>query len=840
VSQARRVDSLCDEFEEAWKAGRRPRIEEQLAEVGEPECFELLRELVRLELHYRRAAGEDPQTEQYRERFPALARAGTLESGGVLPESQQGKAEKARSEDVLEAVSETQAKPTLDKQPGQEAKDSPNGEPGAGLRYRPLCFHARGGIGEVHVGEDTELQRKVALKRIQAERADDVLSRERFLREAHITARLEHPGIVPVHGLVHDDDGQTWYAMRFIEGHSLKAAIERFHAADQYSGRRPGERNLALRQLLGHFIAVCNTMAYAHNRGIIHRDLKPANIMLGKYGETLVVDWGLAKAVGRSESDRWSGEETVLPAAVGDAPGTLAGQICGTPAYMSPEQADGDPEIGRASDIFSLGATLFHLLTGKAPYHGTNALRKARRLEHSRPRQLNRHVPAALEAICLKAMAAAPQERYGTAFELASELERWLADEPVRARRESALARVRRLLRRHRTVATALTTLILAGLLMGGANWIWMTQQQADELSRRARESSARAAQEHDQRIKEAEAELKLASEIRKEARLAAEDSQSKWKAALEAATRAERLVSRDGADARLRDQASALLKQIETEARNHQLLALLDDARLIHASSSNEDAVDFAQTSQLYERAFKSCNVDIKTLDPDAAAEQLSDPSIKAAVVAGLDDWAERSIDRDLRPRLLAILDKLDSQPESFRQRWRRARGNRDLLTRLAKSPEAASLSPGDQAWLGRSLSEAGATAEAVELLHKAYTSHPEEFWICFELARALYLDETPSSDAARLDGVIRYYNAALAARPRCSVVYNNLGVALIEKKDHLGAIAALRRAISLNPTYGRVYNNLGIALDARGDEKGAIAAYDKAAALMAGPKYP
>ena len=158
-------------------------------------------------------------------------------------------------------------------------------------------FHAQGGLGEVHKAEDTELHRTVALKRIREHLADDENSRRRFLIEAEITARLEHPGIVPVYGLVQTADGPS-YAMRFIEGESLGQAIKQYH---QSSSESTVEQRLAFRNLIGRLVDVCNTMAYAHGRGVIHRDLKPENIMLGKYGETLVVDWGLAKTQGRTE-----------------------------------------------------------------------------------------------------------------------------------------------------------------------------------------------------------------------------------------------------------------------------------------------------------------------------------------------------------------------------------------------------------------------------------------------------------------------------------------------------------------------------------------------------------
>src|SRR5262249_14957290 len=152
------------------------------------------------------------------------------------------------------------------------------------------------GLGEVFVALDEELRREVALKEIRPQHADREDSRARFLFEAEVTGQLEHPGVVPVYGLGCHPDGRPYYAMRFIKGHSLKEAIKCFHQWP--SGRREdGPRTLELRQLLRRFVDVCNAVAYAHSRGVLHRDLKPDNIMLGAYGETLVVDWGLATVV---------------------------------------------------------------------------------------------------------------------------------------------------------------------------------------------------------------------------------------------------------------------------------------------------------------------------------------------------------------------------------------------------------------------------------------------------------------------------------------------------------------------------------------------------------------
>jgi WD40 repeat protein/tRNA A-37 threonylcarbamoyl transferase component Bud32 len=330
----------------------------------------------------------------------------------------------------------------------------------AGLRYQVLRPHGKGGLGEVFVALDQELRREVALKEIRAEHADDPLSRGRFVREAEITGGLEHPGIVPVHGLGQYADGRPFYAMRFILGETLKEAIAKYHAGD-------GE--WTLRALLGRFVAVCNTVAYAHSRGVLHRDLKPSNVMLGRYGETLLVDWGLAKPLAEPPAGS-PGDATVAPALVPglvDGIATQAGAALGTPAYMSPEQAAGRiDQLGPASDIYSLGATLYTLLTARPPVEGKDTaevLRKAQRGEWLPPRRVKADVPAALDAVCRRALAREPGQRYGTALELAADVERWLADEPVSAWREPWPVRGRRWMRRHRVlVSTAAAVLVVA------------------------------------------------------------------------------------------------------------------------------------------------------------------------------------------------------------------------------------------------------------------------------------------------------------------------------------------------------------------------------------------
>ncbi len=237
-----------------------------------------------------------------------------------------------------------------------------------GQRFRVLRPHARGGLGVVFVALDDELHREVALKQILDQHADDPVSRQRFLLEAEVTGGLEHPGIVPVYGLGAHGDGRPYYAMRLIRGDTLKEAIGRFHG-DRALDRDPGLRSLELSKLLRRFLDVCNAIEYAHGRGVLHRDIKPGNVVVGKYGETLVVDWGLAKPTGQSDPEM--GERTLVPSSASGSVETLPGSALGTPAYMSPEQAAGELDrLGPASDVYSLGATLYCLLTGQAPFEG--------------------------------------------------------------------------------------------------------------------------------------------------------------------------------------------------------------------------------------------------------------------------------------------------------------------------------------------------------------------------------------------------------------------------------------------------------------------------------------
>ena len=302
----------------------------------------------------------------------------------------------------------------------------------AGTRYRLLELVAHGGMGVVYAAEDEKLARRVALKVLDLPDKSGELA-QRLMREARVLARLEHPGIVPVHDVGTLADGRVFYTMKFVEGERLDKHIAAIHS---------------LPDRLRLFLRICDAVAFAHAQGVLHRDLKPANIMIGSFGEVLVVDWGLAKIL-RGEANREKlaedPEATILGSAASDAntrdtnPGsqlTGCGTVMGTPGYMSPEQARGEVQhLDVRSDIYSLGAIL-RFIACEDPLGSTEA-------KGSRP-------PKPIKAICRKATASSPDERYASVQELGLDVSRFLDELAVRAYRENILEKTVRFYRRYR------------------------------------------------------------------------------------------------------------------------------------------------------------------------------------------------------------------------------------------------------------------------------------------------------------------------------------------------------------------------------------------------------
>jgi serine/threonine protein kinase len=359
--------------------------------------------------------------------------------------------------------------------------------------FENLRFHAQGGLGMVFEGTDVRLHRNVALKFMHGHLSEMPWARERFLLEAEITGRLDHPGIVPVHGLGMTETQRPFYTMRFIRGETYDLAIQRYH--NPLTPQSASERSLEFRALIARFISVCNTLAYAHNCGIVHRDIKPENIMLGRYAETLVVDWGLALAVDRDETAKRSGEVTLMPSSGSQAGGSSGGPA-GTPAYMAPEQARDCDHVNRHADIYSLGVVLYKVLCGQLPYKDAHSPLQLMELlqkgKFPHPSEIDPKIPKAVEAICLKAMSTQAVDRYDTALDMAADLEHWLADESVSVYQEPRLERATRWVKKHQHITFAIAGAVLIALFSSLASAIGLGTYAQTESALRANAESAR------------------------------------------------------------------------------------------------------------------------------------------------------------------------------------------------------------------------------------------------------------------------------------------------------------------------------------------------------------
>ncbi|QEG00042.1 Serine/threonine-protein kinase PknD [Stieleria maiorica] len=377
-------------------------------------------------------------------------------------------------------------------------------------RYVELGELGRGGWGIVQRALDRQLQREVAVKRISNPGKIQPAQREQFLHEARITSGLQHPGVVPVHELVADETGETYYVMKLLEGDTLRHHIRAAHA------KRPDGRWVrhelieAITPLLLRFIDVCNAMAYAHRRGIIHRDLKPTNVMAGAFGETIVVDWGLARYV-----DDATDESTVLGAGPQEdrsgsyrssGPLESEGSVIGTPTYMAPEQARGElASMGSHSDIYSLGVILYEIIAGSHPHKGMDiktVLRRASRGQFTPLRQMQPCVPKPLEEIVHTAMAPNAQRRYRDVESLADDVQRFMTGVRVSVHDETLVERTVRWCSRHRGIASTIAVAVV--LLMIVSVISTLVIRSAHQAERQARIEARQAHHESLERLVDA------------------------------------------------------------------------------------------------------------------------------------------------------------------------------------------------------------------------------------------------------------------------------------------------------------------------------------------------
>lgn len=546
---------LAAEQRRRWSAGQPVAVEELLSEFDHPSIdSEELAQLAFAEFQFRQSTDEALDPADFLSRFPTcvdwltelfqdaapdadgtiLESSSALETADVMPEEDTpdaevadpdatvavtiGDGELARtrlSEDDDDTIIESDipegfpapvATPSAD----ERHRPRPAASDATGPRFKLGPEIARGGMGRIIHAHDERIRRDVAYKKLLPRAMKSKEARSRFVEEAQVTGQLEHSGIVPIYEMGIAADGAPFYAMKLVRGETFEDAIDTWRAMHDSDPQKRVEFNALLR----HFIDICNTMAFAHNNGVLHRDLKPQNVMLGEFGETLVLDWGLAKVLA-AESEDEGGDGTATTAAdtglldsaslddadsdsdpeaptatlsnpdeSGDDPylgrtvttderltQTRHGRVLGTPAYMSPEQAMGDHSILDArTDVYALGAILYRMLTGRTPVGAQPTVRKAIRAVREgniKPvREISPGTPRALEAICQKALKLDRDDRYPSAIALKKDVEAWLADEPVSAYPEPLHQRAWRFIKRHRlavaaTVAVAFTAIVV-------------------------------------------------------------------------------------------------------------------------------------------------------------------------------------------------------------------------------------------------------------------------------------------------------------------------------------------------------------------------------------------
>jgi eukaryotic-like serine/threonine-protein kinase len=413
-SDATWIDRICDAFEQAWREGKEPRIEDFLGDAGEPLRTRLFEELLLSDLECHARSGRTISVNDYVSRFPDR----TVRIRAVITDNQFDIARRFRRGDSAFEPPPCKGESTTEQ--------FPEGTPcGA---YRLLHEVARGGMGIVFKAYDTKLQRTVALKMILDRNLASPEAVQRFYAEAEMAAGLNHPGIVPVYD-VGSHAGHHYYVMGLVEGPTLSQELAR--------------RQFSVEEATQLVLNLAHAIAHAHQHGVIHRDLKPGNILLADNGTPQITDFGLAKRTDRPSEF------------------TVAGQILGTPGYMAPEQAAGDvSQSGEPVDIYALGAILYHVLTGHPPFRtALDALVCVLEQDPVPPRVLSRRVPRDLNIICMKCLSKNPADRYESARQLADDLHRFLQGELIQAKPSSVRRRVLRWARHRPRLAAVWVTM---------------------------------------------------------------------------------------------------------------------------------------------------------------------------------------------------------------------------------------------------------------------------------------------------------------------------------------------------------------------------------------------
>lgn len=570
-------------------------------------------------------------------------------------------------------------------------------------RYQVRGELARGGVGVVLLAHDNDIGRDLAVKVLHEDLADDPALLQRFVEEAQIGGQLQHPGIVPVYELGLDLRQRPFFTMKLVQGETLAALLDR--------RAEPGED---LPRWLSVFARVCETVAYAHARGVVHRDLKPGNIMVGEFGEVLVMDWGFAKVLGRGDDAK----DTAQVAPTSDTSVSIAGNVLGTPAYMPPEQAAGEVAgLDARADVFALGAILGQILTGRPPYIGDDLLAQARsgRLEPAYERLRTSGVDPVLSGLATEALQRDAMARPESARALSERLAHYFAtvdERAANARIEAAAAQARASEeRKRRRLVVALGVTALALIIVGV--WLYLGRLARVESTSLVANASLARAWQH------------VASGDLAAAALAVEQANTAVRAGTpDAAT----LAAVDDASQRV----GRMKRDADIERRVTEALAHGGGEGRLHA----DEVVDALRVSGVDLVAAPSMiAAEVKALDTTAAPlllRALHELALRPEQVRGVKVSAEG---------LLAAADLIDPDPVHCRVRALWAGHDVNELRALRATWDVDIEAAGTLELLGMALLDGGAQSEAISVLAAAHARAPDDFWINDRLAFLYYV---------------------------------------------------------------------------------------------------
>jgi serine/threonine-protein kinase len=695
-------------------------------------------------------------------------------------------------------------------------------------RYHLMGEVARGGMGAILKGRDIDLGRDLAIKVILEEHRDVPEIMRRFVEEAQIGGQLQHPGIVPVHELGRFPDGRLYIAMKLIRGRTLAALLE-----DRKGPTDDRPRFLAI------FAGVCQTMAYAHSRGVVHRDLKPSNVMAGDFGEVHVMDWGLAKVLDEGgvadelRARRARDDSGVIRTIrTGSAAGeSIAGSVLGTPSYMAPEQARGELDtLDERADVFGLGSILCEILSGQPAYVGRKGAELYRMAERADTREAFDRLEgcgadAELVLLAKSCLAAAPKDRPRDAGTVLAGLTAYL-DGAERRLREAGLAKAMAETsaaeeRKRRTLSVALAASVLVTGLLAAGGWAWQNNERVKRLES-VRNEVNRA--------------LDSAAIKRNQARRAPGGDRTLWVQAIEAARRAESLLTRSDGDIELRNRVKVVLSSIERE--RDELESSEKDRRMVErlAEIHNDLGVhhDVKRVDAEYAAAFREYGVDVDAGEPAASGAKLAASPVAVELANALDQWTfiRRSPTRHEAVgalRLVAVAKAAD--PDPWRNRLRDTLGRMaeyrsqglDELEQLAATAKVDQLPEASVTRLAFALSSLGRKEMATALLRRTQRAHPDDFWVNFDLGRALI-------ESGRHEDAVRFFGIAVGIRPRSDLALSLLGGALLHSGQLTEAAETFRRMIALRPDDAHARVQLGAVLLKAGEARAADAEFAEA----------